>query len=311
MNTSAFGVERGTLFRVPATANLMIDSADRNSNLDASGVRIVSPWNFTISKNQALIQGFFSRIGVSEVVLEWCIPNISQSLGNDSISIIDSSGTTRVVGFPDNNYTVAEALSHLSISLGAFYAGNPAYSWGTVAASGGVEFTSNINNIAGAPPFRVVGGKLAAQLGLNLIPNQITPPSRFITVDCPDLRPYRYIDFVCNQLTAVQDVKDASTNLEELGGSRDVLVRWYFADDYANSLDSLGFPILPGYTKFVQRRLYNPPKQIKWEQNFPLAGFLEFQVYTDSGQILVYENSNYINTPQESNWLMTLQLSEG
>ena len=306
MNTSAYGVEKATPIRVPATANLMLDSADITQILDASGINIITPWNFQINRSQQLINGFFSRIGVTEVVLEWCLPNISTALGNNLFEIIDSSGTHHTVDFPDGNYTVFSALNQIKVGLGFAFAGNPAYHWNVLNTVGGATtLISNDNNPVTAPPFTIVATKLSVALGLCPGIGANNGPSKYFIVDCPDLRPYRYLDFTCSQLTAVQDVKDASTNTDAQYGSKDVLVRWYFADDFGDNLDSFGFPILPGYTKFVQRRLYNPPKQIKWEQNYPVGGYLKFEVFDDQGNIV--EPASQDN----SNWLMTLQLSEG
>jgi hypothetical protein len=299
MNTSAFGVEKATLIRVPAIANLMVDSEDRPEVLDASGVDLVTPWNFQINKNQQLINGFFSRIGVTEVVLEWCIPNISESLGNQELGIRDSSGVLHIVEVPEGSYTVKGALDSIVDLLTA--AAIPGYTW-TIAQDAGLVFLDG----GGTRVFSVAASELALKLGLNPL-DVTTSPSEARVVQCPDLRPYRYIDFICNQLTAVQDVKDASTAETD----RDVLVRWYFAWDEAPPLDAYGFPILMGYQKFVTRRLYNPPKQIKWEQSQNVGGFLQFQVYGDLGNLVEYKSTAFLNTPDRSNWLMTLQLSEG
>ena len=308
MNTSAFGVEKATLIRVPAIANLMIDSEDRPLVEDASGVGLITPWNFQINKNQQLINGFFSRIGVTEVVLEWCIPNISKSLGNQELGIYDSSGQLVVVEVPEGSYTVKGALDAVVDLLTA--AALPGYTW-TVAQDAGLVFLDG----GGTRTFSVAASELALKLGLNPIPSdpdisalvQRTSFNESRVVQCPDLRPYRYIDFICSQLTAVQDVKDASTSPDD----RDVLVRWYFAYDEAPPLDAYGFPILMGYQKFVTRRLYNPPKQIKWEQSQNVGGFLKFEVYGDLGNLVEYKSTSFLNTPDRSNWLMTLQLSEG
>lgn len=309
MNTSAYGVEKATLIRVPATANLMLDSKDRNPILDGSGVDISSPWSFSLNRKQQLINGFFSRIGTTEVVLEWCVPNISDTLNNRQLQIIDASGITRSIDLLPGNYTVAEALNTVVDLLSGLAL--PGYTWSIQYGAG------NPTGLDGIRDFRVKPGNLANQLGLNpwaASTNISTPLLPLAIIDCPDLRPYRYIDFTCEQLTSVQDVKDASTQPQ----SRDVLCRWYFADDTPTGVDAYGFPILPGYTKFVTRRIFNPPKQIKWEQNFPVGGYLQFAVYDQDGD-LVEEVSAFNeifglslpNAPPESNWLMTLQLSEG
>lgn len=317
MSYSSFGIEKGQLIRVPATANLMIDSDDRPKRYDSSGVDLTTPWDFQISRQQALMNGFFSRIGVTEHVVEWCVPNISLSLGNNTFRIRDASGVIHSVTLTDTTYNVAEATVSICVELNALTI--PGYSFNMQGAAGTVIMRSNT-----AAPFRsfsILPGKLAFQLDLNPFTVE-TNQSVLFFVKCPDIRPYRYIDFTCSDLTAVQDVKDASTapasqvqpngTVKPTIGSRDVLARWYFAFDEDASLDQLGFPILMGYEKFVLRRLYNPPKQIKWEQNFPV-GNLTFQVFDPDGEIVSYEdaNPNVVNTAQDSNWLMTLQLSEG
>jgi hypothetical protein len=72
--------------------------------------------------------------------------------------------------------------------------------------------------------------------------------------------------------------------------------------DVEPQYDAYGFPILMGYKKFVVRRLFNPPKQIRWTNNQPL-GNIAFQVYDDTGSLLTA-------SAEENNWLMTLQFSE-
>jgi hypothetical protein len=308
MNTSAFGVEKATLIRYPSTANLMIDSKNRNPIQDSSGVNISSPWNYTLSRKQQLINGFFTRVGTTEVCLEWCANNISDTLGNRGFSIIDSSGATHNVDLLQGLYNAEECLDALVAKLDGL--GLPGYTFTVNVVDGQVLIES------GGPTFAIKPTKLAYQLGLNPFyptPQGGTPVNTSQEVgfflSCVDLRPYRYLDFVCEQLTAVQDVKDASSALE----TRDVLCRWYFADDVPNQLDSLGFPVLQGYTKFATRRIFNPPKQIKWEQNTPVGGFLQFVVYGDDGKIVSEANDDAPNLSfvYESNWLMTLQLSEG
>jgi len=66
---SSYGPEKAVTIRYPATANLMIDSSDRNTT------RNPSAWDFQITKNQSIQNGFFTRVGTTEVVLEWCEPN--------------------------------------------------------------------------------------------------------------------------------------------------------------------------------------------------------------------------------------------
>ena len=121
-------------------------------------------------------------------------------------------------------------------------------------------------------------------------------------VQAPDLRNYSYIDFLSSQLTYNQKLKDASTNAAD----NNVLCRWYFAWDNPPQLDGYGFPILQGYTSFVERRLFNPPKQIRWESNMPI-GQLSFQIVDENGFLL---SATEPNIGAYFTWQMTLQVSE-
>ena len=300
MNTSAFGVEKGTLIRVPATANLLLDSADRNTITDASGMNISTPWDFVLNRSQPLINGYFTRVGTTEVVLEWCVNNISSLLGNNTFGITDTSGNITTITLDDGSYTVQQALEQIASALNTYVPGGSKYTFDVLREAATNYICKFGNTNPSLRQFRINAGKLAYQLSLNY-DNVPTAKQRLFVVNCPDLRPYRYLDFVCEQLTAVQDVKDASTN----PSVRDVLCRWYFADDVPNQIDGLGFPVLMGYTRFVTRRLFNPPKQIKWEQNQQVGGYLRFTVYSDQNTIV------YDGPISDSNWLMTLQLTEG
>jgi hypothetical protein len=109
-----------------------------------------------------------------------------------------------------------------------------------------------------------------------------------------------YVDIVSDQLTYNQDLKDATTDVM----NRDVLYRWYFADDnvtqeremmpltYAATaapavqmLTPTLLPVIQGYTPFVIRRALPVPKQIRWEPTAPI-GQVGFQVYDDRGRLI-------------------------
>jgi len=196
-------------------------------------------------------------------------------------------------------YTISEVLDQLVEALNTFTAGPSAtgLTWSVVALTGaGAALTAT-----GAPGIAfLVTGTLPLQLYSNGFIGVIPAggSTQFdILASVADLRPARYVDIVCNQLTNNQSVKDAST----AESVRDVLVRWYFDYDNQNPTDDFGFPILMGYTAFCLRRLYNPPKQIQWQTNIPV-GNLTFQLYGADGKIQPV-NAN-------TNFLMTLQISE-
>lgn len=277
MNVTSNGVQ----IRVPAVANLMVDSKDRRNPNNTNA------FDFIISKNQSIFNGFFTRIGATEVVLEWNKPNISPIFENNTIRIIITGGPTVDTTLDEGFYTVADALNAIVDRLNAETTANR---FEVIQRYGayGIEDTNGSNMTIAVSP----GGtnNLATQLNLD---GSGTP---FLFLFDPDLRPYRYIDFISSQLTYNQNLKDSTTSLSD----QNVLVRWYFAYDSPTGADEYGFPILMGYEPFVLRRLYNPPKQIAWENNMPI-GQLGFQVVGSDGVII---------SSQGSEWLMTLQVSE-
>lgn len=275
----------GVQIRVPATANLMIDSTDRTSGATAD--------NFIINKNNSILNGFFHRIAATEVVLDWGVPNISAALGNNTFSV-EVATNIYTVTILDGFYTVEQLLNELIVLLNA--------------ADVGVTFgLANTNPAAvyikAGGVYTVRPGKLASQLDLK--------PSADINilgyrVVNPDLRAFTYLDFVSSQLTYNQELKDATTAPSD----KNVLLRWYFAlDDVGGlALDTYGFPILQGYKQFICRRIFPVPKQIRWNAAQPV-GQLGFEVY-GSDDRLVSASVPLALSGNQFDWLITLQISE-
>ena len=96
--------ESGTPIRYPSTANLMIDSADRPAVT-------TNPFNFQITKNQSILNGFFTRVGTTEVVLNWVEPNIVTG-NNDTFTVVKTAGAVSyTVTVAEGLYTVAQSAA--------------------------------------------------------------------------------------------------------------------------------------------------------------------------------------------------------
>ena len=279
--------EKATPIRYPSTANLMVDSADRDLLIYETCS------NFLITKKQSIMNGFFTRVGTTEVVMEWFSGNIGGSTGQFVYTVGATAYDFSLAGF----FTVADLLNDIVSNLNEFTP-STGLTWTVAAVQGG-----GANLTATGAPAIVFSVASPALVGL------IQEPSLGATIPAggseifpiepveADLRPTRYLDIVCTQLTNNQAVKDAST----AENTRDVLCRWYFDYDNQSALDAYGFPILMGYTPFCIRRIFNPPKQIQWQSNVPI-GQMAFQLYDDRGEEAIVN----INT----NFLMTLQASE-
>jgi len=262
--------------RQPATANLMVDSADRTSG---------SADSFTIQKNNSILNGFFHRIATTEVVLDWNVPNIQATYGSNTFTVAVTGGGTATIVLPEGFYTVAETLDAIVAGLNATSGIGATFS---IVAGPPVALTSTV-------AFTVTATTLSNMLGVE----PSVAAARFVIIK-PDLRIYKYIDFLSPQLTYNQDLKDGTTSSKDSNS----LCRWYFAWGQTPDLDTYGFPILQGYTQFVERRLFNPPKQIRWENNMPV-GQLSFQLVGPDGQLIGKETDvTFLD------WLMTLQVSE-
>ena len=282
--------EKGMTIRMPSTANLMLDSADRDAAVNPS------PWNFQITRPQSILNGFFTRIATTEVVLEWTLPNgaVLGALGSFDLSY-NNTVTTVPNPFVAEFYTAKEAIDDLVAALNAATAPNT-FTAQPITSGYGIATVAQT-------PFQLQNNdELLLRFGFTFIPGSV--PLRTVNTDiqavvAPDFRPYRYLDFVSAQLTYNQDLKDSSTAVI----ARDVLCRWYFSWDNPAPLDAYGYPIQMGYTPFVIRRIFSPPKQIRWD-NIQPVGNLTFQVFTDTNVLVPYTNG------APANWLMTLQVSE-
>ena len=269
--------DTGVTIRNPSTANLLIDSIDRTSGTSSE---------FVINKKYSLMNGFFHRIAVSEVVVDWCIDNISAATDNNTFIVVTTGGTFTVT-LADGSYTVATALDTLVIALNA-------------AAGIGVTFSltdgAGFKILHGTAAFTVTETNLSTQLNIIAGVNSVDHP-----VNCPVLLPYTYIDFVSTDLTNNQALKDTTTNYIE----QNVLYRWYFAWDGPAPADAYGYPIYQGYQRFIARRALPFPKQIRWENNIPI-GQINFQVYSSQGTVLLPSQVQ----GGEFEWKMTLLVSE-
>ena len=282
-------LEKAIPVRQPSTANLMIDSADRVvANYPYAG-------NFIISKNASILNGFFTRIGTTEVVLDWAEPNIITDI-NDTIDI-QVSATTETITLDQGFYTVEQALDTIVAEANDAF---PTLTFSVVQNGGSWFIECEVTAGGAAQNFLIVAGLLQAQLGFT--PAVSASSQQVGVTKYPDLRTYKYLDIVSNELTYAQDLKDSST-AEVV---RDVLCRWYFAWDTQPLTDGYGFSIFQGYTAFQQRRLFSPPKQIRWEPNLPI-GNLGFQVFA---QLVGGVGSSELLLSDNFNFLMTLQVSE-
>jgi len=329
---------KGVDVRNSSTANFLVDSQDRvGYNASTVLTPLEPPYtapdvfptsaNFQITKQgQNLISGFFTRIAMTEIEIEWNMFNVTDNvtgladsdplkIGNNTTeicigTIAGTLVTTYTVTLKPGNYTVQLALDALLVILNQAVFGLPANLFTIVNSSAtadptfgkkalqisaGYVFSFFRATPVSASPSPYIPN-LAQCLGFptyNTQPAQNGVAGSFVNLGSyhvaynPNLLAYNYIDITSPQLSSQQKVKDATTsNFDAI----DVIYRWVFANDEADptAIDSYGYPILQGYLPFKSRRYLGFPKQIRWDPLLPI-GNLQFQTYTDLENLLYYK----------------------
>jgi hypothetical protein len=312
--------DEAVTIRPSSSANFAVDSADRYASYNARAAAPTGPYTFNISKNESLLNGFFKRIALTEVVFPYYIPNINSK--TDTILFSDTGGayvplTIPVGGF----YSPAGIAAQLEAQLIA-----AGIATATVTYSNGVFIFATGNPAITLSFARGNFGGLGARLGefqlydlLNLSGpgvNGATVASTSLVSGVTRCRYTEYIDIVSSQLTYNQDLKDGSSDPIV----RDMIARIYIEDetspiipvyksDVTTGIIMTQDVAIPGTYPFTVYRKFSMPKQIKWDNSQPL-GNLTFEVYDDKGQILSAHLGAVYPDSTMPDWRMTLLVSE-
>jgi hypothetical protein len=308
--------------RPASTALLTIDSEDRYQDYLDARENPTSPYNFSIRKNENLMAGFFTRLAVTEVNFPWTIPNINLKTYTIQISFDVGGALTALqpVAIPLGFYTPARLASELQAtirflypaSLSAFtmvYGTNgvftqPQFYYATNVAGTTVSFDPvpyNTSTYAYPPQTK----QLFDLLGFRDSNSNLQASASGAFTLC---QPIRYVDIVCNQLTAVSALKDNTSQPIV----RDMLCRVYLGDGGGTGQstvapDASGF-CPPGCAPMTIYRNFTSPKQIQWLPAQNIQGYLQFSVYDDAGDLL--SNSIAQGSYNSTDWSFTILVSE-
>ena len=328
--------------RPASTSLLTVSSIDRyrtyaesRGTLDASGEVAVkypsSPYDFLIRKNQSILNGFFSRIAVTQIRMPWIVPNINFS--TQKILFITPDGP-QVISLNYGFYTPALLAATLQAKIQDIsgyetftvtygdYTSQPRFRF-EPNASGQYNFAPMPPNFnsgdAGYYPYNISRRQLYDLLGLNyLITNNETNPLPYIGGGFnggDTLCQYtNFVDIVCSNITLNQSLKDDSTSSYAF----DSLCRLYITSPDQNVLPGDATFAPPGTTPQVLYYDYNSPKQIQWNSVQPI-GQLQFTVVDDQGYNL--DSAIFYQAPitgidlgyigrTGGEWNMTLQVTE-
>jgi len=331
--------------RHPSSALLCIDSEDRFGDYEAKRAATYSdyngsPYDFQITKNESMMSGFMTRIGVTEVTFPWVIPNINEYTSTIQVSWAIGTGPTSTAtitlraGFftPQELATNMQGAVRAVTGIATFvmtyaadglanfqYAGNP----GTAGTKIGFlpmpydsaaypygKTTKQLFDLLGfttsVPPNTDCDNNVkdAQVYGIAIPPGG---PNKYLYGADTLCQSIRYVDIVCSQLTYNQGLKDTMSQTI----ARDTLCRIYVAldsPDSGNAQQPSDAAFQPyGTYPMTIHRIFNTPKYVQWTPNQPVPGGLRFEVYDDAGNNLV--NASPL-VQQYSDWSMTLLVSE-
>lgn len=302
--------DRAITTRSSSTALFCIDSADRYKTIVEEQFGLESPYRFLIHKNrQSLLNGFFTRIAVTEIVFPYFIPNINAR--TNTIEVIYNGGAAATLTIPVQGFysppQLASTIEALLIPLT-----NPG---ATVTYTTTGQFLFNV----GAGNTLILYPTTATKFSLfDLIGGEadwINPGGQILTSKVTRCRYTDFIDIVSPELTYNQDVKDGSSDPIV----RDTLCRIYLEDETSPIVPvyqtaAPAGPVMPssvaipGTYPLTIYRKFPHPKQIQWNNTQPI-GNLSFEVYDSRGELLT---TNYAPMPDYKcpDWRMTLLVSE-
>jgi hypothetical protein len=320
----------GTTIRQSSTALLTIDSEDRFNDYNVKLQSIPgnynnSPYDFNITKNEAIMNGFFTRLAVSEVVFPTgAIPNIGPT--TDSMIITWNSSITTlssIISLAPGFYTPStlcgkiqsqvrsnsDLLSSFTMKYGTDSTTNtplPVINYATNMITPPLQIDIGFYPLpynSSSYPYPATTRQLFNLLGFGKLNTQPYPNGWSGVTYCQGTR---YVDIVCPQLTYNQALKDTSSQQNV----RDALCRLYlipnsYTDDILPNNPAYA---PPGTVPQIIYRNFTSPKQIAWIPNQPV-GQLSFQVYDDNGNIIKpFDNGGGIQN--NCDWQMTLQVTE-
>jgi hypothetical protein len=277
--------------------------------------------DFSISPPRALINGYISKMIVSQIQLQYNVPTI-QANNNDSLFVkIELAPGAGVYGlaileFPYGFFTPYELAILLEIQLNArvgdgFF--TVTYNQGDPLTEGspdyipyppgyfsyvGFKIESNNNRLiyipntielaaiaSGSQTLINIHLKAARLFGFNVLNSHGNYTQRSWTI--PQFLPTPYIDIYSDALTNYQKLKDGDSSTSSRKG---LISRLYLAN--ANSIQSTTASGALGTAPFVACYDFNTPKVIGWSPDTAVNS-LDFQLRDCYGELLFVYNPTY------------------
>ena len=295
---------QGTPIRFPASAFLLIDSADRIQ--DADRVKAIAeplvalpdfsqPFNnFVIQKRQPFVAGFFTRLAVTELRFEYNIPNVNARNSKMRILIDDgnidpNTWDEYTLSIPENFYTPDELAQAVEAELNSVI---PAKTWTCeylfqISAFRITQDDPDYRFVIAPflyPNFNQRVRSLPYLMGFTAQNGYLFSSDVQYGTPFPPMVYTRYIDICSRQLTQYQKAKDNSTRDNQVPG---VLLRLYLTGPALNVGvgDTTAEQIWVGCRPCIFHRLFPNPKYSYWSPD-AFVDQIDIQLYDDAGNIL-------------------------
>jgi len=284
-----------TTLRPSSTSLFLVDSEDRFSSYTQSRAATgtsnnATPYNFQITRKESLMNGFASRIAVSEVNFPWAIPNINPKTSQITVSY-EVSGLPVLMQtlnlFP-GFYKPASIAAALELGIQGLH---PSLAGATVVYGEGSNpvftyATNSTTQIAFSPlpynsavyPYPDTTKQLFDLLGFTNANNALDVGGNGNFTFCQAIR---YVDIVSINLVYNQ----ANPDVMSQNVARNSLCRVYLGDaNLTGNVDPASATFCPpGCAPVTIYRNFTNPKQIQWLGNQPIPGTLQFTVFDDTG----------------------------
>lgn len=331
----------GTPIRPPATAVLTVDTADR-LKFDASGYAIQPSAvnNLYINTQQTVVQGYFTRLALTELNMNWNIPNVNARNNTITLELYDGVGGSTIITcsvdemFYDCDDLASAVQDSIQTAVATLPAPYPAR-YGNIECEYSVGTASFLIKNVGVLPVaeflivprnRGASDDLCNMMGFGAIPAGTAPQPRWYG-GFASMQYTPYFDIVSRQLTKKQNVNDNSTSTNT---GRNLLARIYVSEEGITTVPILApvlvspytalVPTMLGCRPFTIHREFTTPKQIYWDTK-EFINVIDLTLIDYKGNIL-YEVPTQVlpSIPPipaseslgtgNANWQLTFQITE-
>lgn len=288
-------IHNGVATRPPAFSQLLIDSLDRYRTsappTDLSGIHVspVSSSSWTLQLGGNALNGYFTRIGVTQVNFQWNLPNIIAGY-NNAFSIRYS--TTGVAPYTDLQLQLGQGFytpSTLATAIRTELNNGTSGFWtvqynigGYFAITAPAGWTFLMKPPANDNSLNTLNERRCREtLGFSNYPLPTDAPARSFTFGVPSMLATRFIDIVSDTLTKYSRATD-NTSLPS-SRTTGVIARVYAS--MVNQIIPLAATNCVGDAPFNVFIDFNTPKFMSWNPDEPLAN-IDLKLYDDLGYLL-------------------------